>query len=200
MKKTALSAVVALVVLAVLVASAAAEQVVIIGGRGGDVSELEYLQESIPGAIAIAPNHYWPLAKASRDVLRQLKERGIVEKLILIGHSWGGLISRQIDAENPGLVRKIVTIGTPNGGFWYAPRFVYGVDDTKSFTPIYVIAGITGEKKWYLSDKNDGTIDLSSVMDVGRPIEDSAVFAGLSHVGLLTSPEVVRQINFWISK
>ncbi len=168
----------------------AADSVVIIGGWGSGTLELEYLRKSIPGAIAIAPNFYWPLAKAARDVLRQLKEKGMaLEELVLVGHSWGGLIAREIDAENPGMVQKIIVVATPNDGFWYVPRFVYEVDDSISQTSLYVIASI-----------DDKTVPLKSVMTIARKITDSVVFVGLGHVDLLKYDAVAQKINFWVAK
>ncbi len=175
--------------IAVFVGFATAE-VVIIGGWGSGTLELEYLRKSIPGAIAIAPNFYWPLAKAARDVLRQLKEKGMaLEELVLVGHSWGGLIAREIDAENPGMVQKIIVVATPNDGFWYVPRFVYEVDDSISQTSLYVIASI-----------DDKTVPLKSVMTIARKITDSVVFVGLGHVDLLKYDAVAQKINFWVAK
>jgi pimeloyl-ACP methyl ester carboxylesterase len=169
----------------------AADSVVIIGGWGSDKNpeELEYLQKNISGSIAIMPSRYWPLKESAADVLQQLKEKGMKGPLILIGHSWGGLIAREIDAENPGLVKKIVTIGTPNAGFWFAPWFVYKVGDQKSQTPLWLIAGVADE-----------VVNLGSALNVGpRQVNDLAVFP-LGHVELLRSEEVVQQIKIWLDK
>lgn len=182
----------AAILLAASVVAVAGEPVVvvvIIGGWGSDADpgQLQFLQKFVPGSVAIAPNRYWPLTSAAADVLRQLKERGVFGELVLVGHSWGGLIARQIDAENPGRVKKIITIGTPNGGFWFAPWFVWGVEDQKSPTPLCAIAGAADE-----------VVAVQSALDAGRRASDLAVFAGLSHVGLLGSAEVAGQVKSWI--
>ena len=128
------------------------------------------------------------MKEATIDVLQQLKQKGVaLEELVLVGHSWGGLIAREIDAENLGLVSKVITIATPNAGFWYAPRFVYEASDSVSKTPIYVIAGADDEK-----------VSLKSAVTVGRKPADFVIFIGLSHVGLLSSELVAQKINFWI--
>ncbi len=178
-----------LLLVLIFVKSAAADNtIILIGGCGKNTAEeLQYLQKNIPGAITIAPDTYWPLSEAAADVLWQIEKRGINGKLILIGHSWGGLVARQIDSQNPGLVQKVITIGTPNGGFWFAPRFVYSVDDAKSITPIYVIAGL-----------NDKSVSLSSAMDVGRQIEDSMIFSGVGHADLIKSAIVAEKIRIWL--
>lgn len=169
--------------------SAEAETVVIIGGWGSAETpeQLEYLRKSIPGSVTVAPNRLWPLSTAAADVLQQLKEKGVDSELILVAHSWGGLIAREIDAENPGMVQKIIVVATPNDGFWYVPRFVYEVDDSISQTSLYVIASI-----------DDKTVPLKSVMTIARKITDSVVFVGLGHVDLLKYDAVAQKINFWI--
>ncbi len=173
----------------IFVKSAAADStVILIGGCGKNAAEeLWYLQKNIPGAIAIAPDTHWPLLEAAADVLWQIEKKGKRGKLILVGYSWGGLIARQIDAQNPGLIQKIITIGTPNGGFWFAPRFVFSIDDTKSTTPIYAIAGL-----------NDKSVSLSSAMSVGRQIEDSMIFSGVGHADLIKSAIVAEKIRIWL--
>ena len=112
------------------------------------------------------------------------------------------MIAREIDKEHPGLVQKIVTIGTPYGGFKMTPKFVHSVDDSGSLTPLYVVAGYnSNQKKWYMrEDKNDGTVDLDSATDFGRPIEGSAIFAGVGHVDLIKSKRVANQIKSWIAQ
>ncbi|MCX6812986.1 MAG: alpha/beta fold hydrolase [Candidatus Azambacteria bacterium] len=169
-----------------------AKTIVIIGGWGSDKNpkELTYLQESIPGSVAIAPNRCWPLSKAATDVLQQLKEKDINGKLVLIGHSWGGLIAREIDAENPGLIQKIITIGTPNAGFWFAPWFVCEPREGKTLAPLYAVAGDIGSG-------TDGVVSTPSALGV-KKAEDAKIFSRVSHVGLLQSREVLSQILVWL--
>jgi pimeloyl-ACP methyl ester carboxylesterase len=181
----------------------AADSVVIIGGWGSTSQQLEYLRKNI-SAVVILPRKYLPLSEAAEDVCQQLKEREInLDRLSVVGFSWGGLIARELDRQHPGLLKKIIIIATPNGGYRLTPRFIYGVDDATSTTPLYVIAGHNSDpKKWYMkSVLNDGTVDLDSALDLGmRKVQDLAIFKDMGHVDLMRSQEVARQINFWISQ
>jgi pimeloyl-ACP methyl ester carboxylesterase len=192
-----------LLVLVLTETAIAADSVVIIGGWGSTHDQLEYLQKNLSNSIAVVPNKYWPISEAAKDVLQQLKRKNMDARLILVGHSWGGLIAREIDRQHPGLLRKIIVIGTPNGGYRLTPRFIYGVADSTSTTPLYVIAAYNSDrKKWYMkSEKNDGSVDLDSALDLGkRKIQDLAIFKNTGHVELIRSHEVARQIKFWISQ
>jgi len=168
------------------------EVVVIIGGWGSseESEQLEYLQKGIPGSVAIISNRRWPLEEAAADVLQQLKQKGLSGKLVLIGHSWGGLIAREIDAENPGMVKKVITIGTPNGGFWFAPRFVSAVRNAETLAPLYAVAGDIGSG-------TDGVVGTFSALGV-KKVKDAKIFPHVSHVGLLQSKEVLGQVLAWL--
>ncbi len=190
-----------LIFLEISAVSAEKPSIVIISGKGGTLEQLEYLKTNIPGAVVVAPKKWYPISAGAEEVLGQLKEKGIDGKLILIGHSWGGLIAREIDAKNPGLVQKIITIATSSGGFRFTPRFIYDVDDGNSTTPLYVIAGYNSvQKKWHMKSgmKNDGTVGLESMLDFGRPIDGLKIFTDMGHMDFINSEKVVQQVHLWI--
>lgn len=61
---------------------------------------------SIPNDIQGAMNTWF---KTARD-------HSYADKVTLIGHSFGGLVSRYYSIQHPNLVNKVITIGTPHGG------------------------------------------------------------------------------------
>ncbi|MFH1558916.1 MAG: hypothetical protein ABIC19_00120, partial [Patescibacteria group bacterium] len=148
-----------------------------------------------------------PLSAAAEELLRQIREDERVSgKIIIIGCSWAGLIARRLDAENPGLVKMVVTIGTPSGGF--GPDFVkffFDAEDKKSETPLYVIAGYnsTVPGKLYMEEgeENDGTVTLKSALDLrGKKATELRILKGLGHMELFKSPEVIQLVKSWVQK
>jgi len=205
MKKIAIVAVL-LVMVAVFatVSIAAGPAVVIVGGVGGAAEYYSELQKNIPDSIVIAPKNLWPLFSAADDLLRQVREERINGQIIFIAHSWGGIIARKIDAENPGVVAMIVTIATPSGGF--GPDFVgffFNAGDKDSATPMYAIAAYNNSvQKFHMrSEKNDGVVDLGSSLDFqGKKVNEIRVFEGLEHTEMLKSPEVIQLVKSWVQK
>lgn len=187
---------------------AAASRAIIIGGWSSKSSEekreeLAYLERGIPGAISVVPSRNWPISEAARDVLAQLRGKGVSDKLILVAHSWGGLIAREIGVRHPELVEKIITIASPAGGFKFTPRFIYGVDDEECNVPLYIIVGNKEvSPRWYMSGiLNDGVVEYDSAMSLGkRKVQGFALFPGLGHVELLESPDVLQQVLEWIRR
>jgi len=180
-------------------------KVIIIGGWNSDMKQYEILQKSIPGSIVVIPQISWPLYDAAPTVLQQIKKKSTAEQLTLIGHSWGGLIARKIDADNPGLVQKIITIGSPSGGFGPAfIRYFFDTSDKESLTPLYVIVGYNNSTpKWYMdaNGKNDGVIDLKSALDFrGKNVVDQniKIIEGLKHTEMLKSQKVIQIVKEWV--
>ncbi len=190
------------------IAIAADNPTIIIGGvESRDREHGEVLRENIPGSIVITPNRMWPLSTAAEELLRQIREDERVSgRIIIIGCSWAGLIARRVDAENPGLVAMIVTIGSPSGGFGPAfVRFFFDAGDKGSETPLYVIVGYnsTFPARIYMEEgeENDGTVTLKSALDFrGKKVSEFRVLKGLGHMELFKSPEVIQLVKSWVQK
>ncbi len=173
--------------------------VVLIGGAGSDTTHMEYLVKNIPNAINIVPDRLWPFVDAAVDTWRKIQEAGVDGKLVLVGHSFGGLISRQIANDHPETVVAVVTISSPAGGFWACPKWIFRPGDEDSNVPLYVVAAYKeGLERWFFRGPNDGTVDVISMLDTGREAADSIVLAGLDHMEVLQSETVVNLINHWI--
>ncbi|MEK7075782.1 MAG: alpha/beta hydrolase [Patescibacteria group bacterium] len=181
-----------------------AVQVVLIPGFGGEeaVVQMEFLKQQIPDSLVITPKYsLGDVAGSAEELWFSLKVKKI-EKADFIGFSWGGLVVKEFASNHPEMVGKIIFLGTPNGGYksWLIPRFIFKArDDFKRDIPVFVIAGIKSSEKWYLKGSNDGTVELDSVFDINRPINDSKIFK-LSHVELLESREVAEQVIAWLKK
>ncbi|MFA5098645.1 MAG: alpha/beta hydrolase [Candidatus Paceibacterota bacterium] len=192
---------VVVLLLAATVAQAADRvTVVLVGGAGSNQSHMEFLAENIPNAINIVPDRLWPFVDAAADIWQKIQETGVDGKLILVGHSFGGLISRRIANDHPEAVVAVVTISSPAGGFWACPKWIFRPGDEDSNVPLYVIAAHKqGLEKWFFRGENDGTVDVVSVLDVGREAADIVVLTGLDHMEVLQSEKVVNIINSWIA-
>lgn len=183
-----------------------APAIVIIGGAYCTGAQMEMLRSYFPGSVTIVPEKYFPLWLGADAVLQQIRSKGVQGDLILIGHSWGGLIAREIDGEHPGLVRAVVTIATPSGNFRLTPDavsdFALRPKDDNSTTPLYIIGGYKSPVKrwWMLTDESDGVVDISSLMATGkRSVKASAIFER-EHVELLQDINVADQIKTWLTQ
>jgi pimeloyl-ACP methyl ester carboxylesterase len=184
-----------------------APTVVIIGGAGSSVEPMREMQKAFPRSVAVVPQKYYPLYSAADVVLQQIREAGITGKLILVGHSWGGLIARTIDARNPGLVVAVVTIATPLD-IRFMPNGLgdpFRPDDRDSKTPLYVVAGIKAgtEKKWWMrTDESDGVVDIMSAMNfAGRQVVESVIVRGenAEHSEIVKNRLVINQVQTWLN-
>lgn len=184
-----------------------APTVVIIGGAGSTSDRLQEMHKAFPRSVAIVPQKYYPLGSAADTVLRQIRDAGVTGRLILVGHSWGGLIARTIDARNPGLVAAVVTIATPLD-IRFMPNGLgdpFHPDDTISKTPLYVVAGVkTGaERKWWMhTDESDGVVDVASATNfAGRKVTESVIVRGegAEHSELVKSRAVIDQVQTWLN-
>jgi len=183
-----------------------APTVVIIGGANPE--PMEALRNAFPGSLVVIPEKYYPLGSGADAVLAQIRRAGVQGRLMLIGHSWGGLLARTIDARNPGLIVAVVTIATPLD-IRFMPTGLgdpFHPDDTNSGTPLYVIAGVKlgAEKKWWMmADESDGVVDVASAMNfAGREVKASAIFRGESaeHTAITGNPLVADQIRIWLGE
>lgn len=187
---------------------------VIIGGVNSDPSYIKALQSAFPESVLVIPKKYFPLSEGAEDMFRQIRGMGINGPIRVIAHSISGLLARQIDAMNPGLVKEIVTIGTPHfGSFKWMPQFVSDnflrPGDERSKTPLYVIGGFVQDeeirpvelfsiRRGLINTISDGTVDLPAVMDLGkREVKAFAVFP-IEHTELVSDREVIKQIKIWL--
>ncbi len=189
---------------------AGAKTIVFLGGQGDEISYMGYMEKNIlPSCgkrIVIVPRRLWTFADAATDtwqqIQNQLLENGaaIDEELIIVGHSWGGLIARRIAADHPESVIAVVTIVSPNGGYRFCPRWIFNPWDKESNVPLYVVAAYKEElgERWFFRGPNDGVVDVVSMLDVGRKATGSVVLAGLDHMEVLQSKIVADIINHWI--
>jgi len=198
MKKIALAVISFLLVASVALAET---PIIIVGGMGSNLEQVNGLKDSIPGSIAIIPDKMWPLSYAAEELLGRIREAGVAGQFIVVAHSWGGLIARKIDADNPGLVEKIITIASPSGGF--GPAFVrvfFDTGDKESKTPLYVIAAHNNSApRFYMgTEKNDGVVDLKSALDLrGKKFIDQKVVEG-EHTEVLNSQVVIQLVKSWM--
>jgi len=174
--------------------------VVLVGGYGNTEDRMEYLRENIPGSVTVIAKRSYPLSSGAADVMRQITEKGITTKVVLVGYSWGGNIVRKLAVEYPDMVTAVVTIGSPSGGVWGCPWFVYEPGDDKIETPLYVVAGYKkGSESWFSNGLTDGVVDLSSALEIKRKVAGMIVLEGVDHTELTESETVVDTINRWIA-
>ncbi len=187
----------ALVILIILLMPISAEcTTIIIPGSNTGAEQMAFLQASIPAAIVIYPVTMMPLSAAAESIKSQLDAKKIENVETIIGYSWGGLVARELAGRYPELqIKKIIQIASPNGGYRYAPAFIFRT--TPSTAEIYIIAGASSSRKWYLSGINDGVVDLDSVLSI--PSTEYAIF-NLNHAELVRDINVIQKIIQWIKK
>lgn len=212
MKKTLVSAV-ALVVIALVLSKCAiamaedSPTVVIIGGFGSTEKQLEPLHQALKDSVLVIPEKYYPLSSAAEVVRKQIIDKGIKGKVILVGWSWGALLAHQINGMYEEFVVAIVGIASPLD-IAYLPSFLgtpFNPDDKDSKTPLYVIAGVKpgAEKKWYMTtSESDGVVDIDAAKAVGRRnLKGFAIVRGedAGHWAIVTCPETIKQVVEWIA-
>jgi len=121
------------------------------------------------------------------------------EPVSLIGWSLGGVLARETARESPGLVRRVITLGSPIVGgpkYTAAARFyrLQGIDldaveaeiDARESTPIRV--PITA-----IYSRADGVVAWQACLDRRSPHAEN-VEVGATHLGLGFSADVYRLI------
>lgn len=137
-----------------------------------------------------------PIAETAQRVHRQVVERNLT-RLILVGHSKGGLIGKHLLAidDTEGRIRRLVAVATPFGGSSRArwtpvgPLRAFRVDDPL----IRSLAGRTGAHDRIVSvyPRVDPHIPEGSVLPGARNVE---VAVG-GHFGLLFDPAGVDAVQ-----
>lgn len=119
-------------------------------------------------------------------------------EVVLVGWSLGGLFARELAKRRPGLVAKVVTMGTPFSGSprannaWRLYQFVAGhrVDQPPIETVVAEKPPVETVALW---SPRDGVISPRCAR--GLPGErDRAVALRCTHIGFSYSPEAVRAV------
>jgi pimeloyl-ACP methyl ester carboxylesterase len=135
------------------------------------------------------------VARVTEHVARFAEDAG--QRLRLVGWSLGGTIARETARENPTLVERVITLGTPVvGGPKYtvaANRFRqygYDVDAIEAFVAarnrVRIRVPITA-----IYSRADCVVAWQACIDEHSP-EIEHVEVGATHIGLGLSPEVYR--------
>ena len=173
----------------------AADKIVLIPGWDQNPQRMVSLQKELGGEIMITSSRL-PLWRAAEELNDQISLKD-GEKLVLVGFSWGGLISRQFAEMYPEKVRTVVVIGSPNGGYRFAPKELFRINVEKSrHVLVYVVAGEKSVRRWWLSEVNDGVVDLESALNL--PFRRGLVL-NLEHYEMLGSGVVSSQIRAWLA-
>lgn len=179
-------------------AAFAAEEIILLPGWGQTKEQLAVLGKRI-GGEAIMIESKLPLWTAAEELKEELNKKGKTGKVVLVGVSWGGLVARQFAETYPEKVSAVIVVGSPNGGFWFAPATPFKVSAERSrHIPVFVIAGEKSESKWWLKEVNDGVVDLESVFDLPKP-PTRGLILNLSHDELWRSRTVADQILSWLA-
>lgn len=188
------------------VSVAGAEEIstVLVGGWGGDVKQLEFLNREIPNSSIVMEDSSTSIIlfagdsedlSAKAEELRAKMDALGITKANFIGYCYGGLVVRRFAQKYPGKVARIVVIATPNNGYKIR-RFGANIFVSEDI-PLFVIAGNKSSRYWVLEDEsNDGTVDNSSTLSI--PISGDAKVFPLKHLELIQSVQVVKQINAWL--
>ena len=196
MKKTVLAAMLAAMFL--LSTAEAADRIILIPGWDQNPQRMISLQKELGGEIMVTSSRL-PLWRAAEELNDQISLKD-GEKIVFVGFSWGGLISRQFAEMYPEKVRAVVVIGSPNGGYHFAPKGPFWIDVKKSrHVLVYVMAGEKSIRKWWLSEVNDGVVDLESAFDLPYEVFKGGMVLNLEHHEMLGSGVVSSQIRAWLA-
>ena len=172
--------------------------VVIIPGAGDyNAVAMEKWQDAFPGSVIIIPKEHWPLSSGAKDIARQMIEERITGKVVFVGLSFGGNLSREYAAKFPDRIVAGVTVGTPNT-VKFMPEFpsYWSIrpSDGGSEVPLFAAVGVKpgAPKPVWMDEPSDGTIGLSQATDFkGRKVEEVAVFKA-EHSELFEDDKVIE--------
>jgi hypothetical protein len=133
------------------------------------------------------------------NIVRRVEDYGGGEKVILVGWSLGGLYARVVAQERPGLVAKVVTLGSPfsgdrrrNNNVWRVYEWVAGhpVNDPPIDKDPAVKPPVPTLAIW---SRRDGIVAPAGAR--GRPEErDAELELDSSHMGFAVSGRVFPKI------
>ena len=166
-----------------------------------------------------------PLQKISTSLnimVMELHQLHRFDKLYVVAHSMGGLVSRKFILQNindhgQGYIRLFISISTPWGGHrmaekgveqapvavpsWYdmvpGSPFIESIFAEKlpDNLPYFLMFSHKGDSSRFMNN-NDGSVELASELDYRAQAEAERIFGyDESHVGILSSRRVLDQVN-----
>lgn len=141
---------------------------------------------------------------ASEDAFERLSNRLISvqrrydRKMVLVGWSLGGVFAREMAKRHPGLIEKVITMGSPFSGdphannAWRAYQLIAGhpVDDPPIKAEIRAKPPVETVAFW---SPRDGIVSPRSACGK-RGERDRAVALRCSHLGFAYSPECIAAV------
>ncbi len=141
----------------------------------------------------------------ARKVDEIKKETGC-QKVILIGHSMGGIISAlyALQVAPPGTVTEVITIASPLKGTYMANLGI-----GKCAYDMHIHSPLVDElaalmdtnhliRFYHLATLNDLLVIPASSAWINGPLHQTYILSGIGHVGMLFSPRVAKQILRWL--
>lgn len=146
------------------------------------------------------------LAGELKAIVRDISARHGGAKVVLIGHSLGGLLTRSVlaDPETSGLVRRAVILGAPNRGSALAPLAVGRaardlVPGSAAIEAINAAPASPDIPKLNLRSPVDNLVLPGSSLEPPGSDWQDEMTAPLSHVSMLLSPKVLRKAAGFLS-
>ena len=156
------------------------------------------------------------------EIVKQVRDAYAFDKLLIVAHSMGGLVSREFihaytRTARPATIGAFVSISTPWGGSQMAAK---GAENAPVAVPSwhdmapessfirdlyarnlpegvrhYLLFGFKGDCSLFMAN-NDGTVELESQLDYRAQREARAVVGfNEDHMSILESPEVMDTVN-----
>jgi pimeloyl-ACP methyl ester carboxylesterase len=180
---------------------------VFVGGWRTLPAQMESLSRSVPDSLKVQyflPEKItelirpWHCADLLYDFIRS---NGLADDdLVFVAFSLGGIVTQRLVRDHPELqVRKLVLVAAPMGGYRRVfPSNPFFLNEFPRDLPVYVIAGVRGQRVWYLQSNNDGAVDLASALDVpAQNLKGVAVFDA-SHNDLQEIAGVQDKLVEWL--
>jgi len=203
--------------------------ILFVHGAVGTPSVWKTMAESLDPNCFQSWAYYYPsgmrldkISTALNNMINRLQENYGFERIGVIAHSMGGLVSRsfilkQLNEEGQGTVRAFVSISTPWGGMKIAAKGVEhapeaipswrDVEPKSQFIkniyaeslhpriPHYLLFGFRGDCSMFMAN-NDGSVEVSSELDV-RAQDDAVFVRGLNedHMSILESKKAAEYLN-----
>ena len=202
--------------------------VLFVNGIGGSPQDWRYFIEHLDQRKYQAWFYVYPSglrldksANALGKAIDILHRRYNPPQLHVVAHSMGGLVARAAIQRGNSPVSKFVSISTPWGGHKAAEgglrHLRHPLPSWKDMVPgstyqqglftrpvpaeFYLIYGEKTKNAPWLSEANDGTVDVGSELDPHAVKEARAVVRfPLDHEAILQSPDTLRQVEKFLAK
>ena len=146
------------------------------------------------------------LAISLETKIQEIKSLTACKKIILIGHSMGGLISSYYSEfmDNNDEVKTVITIGTPFHGTKIAVAAhganMQQMQPNNQFLLKLCTSIATSKKKYFnIATQMDNLVFPWQSCLLENNAENQKVFQHQSHLGLIFSKHVIQQIHQWIA-